>query len=89
MEQRSLAEVIGPWKESQFESGLIARVRACWTKPACELTNEELATCLRQKLAVDVLLPVAEKRIEDGYDDDTELYEGELLAAINDERKMA
>lgn len=66
---RTLADLLGPWRESGFDSGLISRVRAAWSKPIDMLTNHELATCLRQKIAVDHLLPVAEKRIHDGYNE--------------------
>jgi len=74
----------GPGVDPGFESGLINRVRRSWDKPMKELTNEELATFLRQKIAVDHILPIAKERIETNYDDDSELYEGELLAAVKE-----
>jgi len=82
-EHRSLSEIIGPWKNPQFESGLIARCHAVWEKPIGSLTNEELATLLRQKIAVQHLLPIAKKRVDGQVDDNTEIYEGELRAAID------
>ena len=80
---QSIADVLGPWHETNdFNSGLIERCRRAWTKPAKHLTNQELATLLRQKIAVDHLLPFARQRVSGGIDDDTELYEGELARAI-------
>ena len=80
--QRSLAEIIGPWSEPMFESGLIVRMRALWSKPIDTLTNHELATCLRQYIAVDYLLPIAQRRLSEGFVDDSELYDAELAEAI-------
>jgi len=79
---RTLSEIVGPWEEPEFKSSLIARCREAWSKPLESLSREELATLLRQKIAVVHLLPIAKKKIEDGTDDDTEMYEGELVAAI-------
>ena len=78
----SIADILGPWVEPDWESGLIARCRKAWTKPLRELSREELATLLRQRVAVKHLLPVAKQRVEAGVDDGTEMYEGELQAAI-------
>ena len=80
----SLAEIEGPWEEPNFESGLIERLRAAWSKPIESLTNHELATCLRQQIAIDHLLPLAKKRIADGFADDTELNDTELAGAIRE-----
>jgi hypothetical protein len=81
-EDRTLSEIVGPWEETKFESGLITRCRDAWTKPIGSLNREELATLLRQKIAVSWLLPIARKKVEDRSDDDSEMYEGELAAAI-------
>ncbi len=81
---RSLAEIEGPWEEPNFESGLIDRLRAAWSKPTEYLTNHEVAACLRQKIAIDHLLPLAKKRIGDGFDDDTEGHDTELADAIEE-----
>lgn len=81
-DQISVADILGPWIEPDFNSGLIARCRAAWSKPLRDLSREELATLLRQRIAVEHLLPVAKQRLKDGVDDDTEMYDGELGAAI-------
>ena len=53
-----------------------------WSKPIGSFTNEDPAMCLRQTIAVSHLLPIAKQRVEKGIDDDTEMYDGELAAAI-------
>ena len=37
---------------------------------------------IRQNIAIDYILPIAERRLEDGIDDDTEMYEGELEEVV-------
>jgi hypothetical protein len=56
-----------------LDSGLIHRRRDAWNKPLSELTNEELATLLRQRFAVEHLLAIARKRVELHIDDDTDM----------------
>jgi len=77
----SVADLLGPWVEPGWDSGLVARCRGAWNKPLGELSREELATLLRQKLAVEHLLPVARKKLQE-TDDDTEMFDGELVEAI-------
>ncbi|HUD48232.1 MAG TPA: contact-dependent growth inhibition system immunity protein [Candidatus Baltobacteraceae bacterium] len=78
----SVADLAGPWADSDSESGLILRCKAAWNKPLRELTNKELATFLQQRIAVIHILPVAKNRIENKVADGTEFYEGELKEAI-------
>jgi hypothetical protein len=78
----SVADILGPWVEPDWDSGLIGRCRRAWSRPLRDLSREELATLLRQRIAVEHVLPVAKKRVQDAVDDDTEMYEGELEAAI-------
>jgi hypothetical protein len=78
----SVADILGPWVEPDWDSGLIARCRQAWNKPLRDLSREELATLLRQRYAVEHLLPIAKKRLEDGSDDNTEMFDGELQEAI-------
>ena len=79
----SVADILGPWVEPAWNSGLIARCREAWKKPLRDLSREELATLLRQRFAVEHLLPVARKRLADGIDDDTEIFDGALQEAID------
>lgn len=79
---KSVVDIEGPWIDSNSDSGLIKRVRKAWDKPMNELTNEELATLLRQKIAVQYILPLAKKRVEENYDDNSELYDGELKKVV-------
>lgn len=88
-EHLTLSEIIGPWKDPNFESGLIKRCRNAWCKPVESLSNQELATCLRQNIAIAHLIPIAKKRVEDRIDDDTEIYDGELAAAIDSAERSA
>jgi len=78
----SLSDLKGTWVDCDWESALIERCKNAWSKPLRDLSREELATLLRQRIAVEHLLPIAKKRLEDGIDDNTESYEGELNAAI-------
>jgi hypothetical protein len=78
----SLANLLGPWVDSDLTSGLVERCKNAWSKPLRDLSREELATLLRQRLAVEHLLPIAKKRLDDGIDDHTEMYDGELESAI-------
>ena len=78
----SVADILGPWVEPDWDSGLIARCREAWNKPLQNLSREELATLLRQRYAVEHLLPIAKKRLADGDDDDTEMFDRELAEAI-------
>jgi hypothetical protein len=83
MEQRSAADVEGPWVEPGLESGLILRCKRDWRVPIPELTNEILATFLRQRIALALVVPEARRRLAAGLDDDSELYDGELASALN------
>lgn len=87
MKTISVADLLGPWVEPDWDSGLIERCRNAWNKPLQELTNREMATLLNQRLAVKHILPIASKRVLDGFDDDTEIYDGELEDAIDYARK--
>ena len=83
-EHLSLAEIVGPWIDPDFDSGLIERMRNAWSKPIGRLTNHELATCLRQTVAVEHVLPIAKKRDAEEFHDESELHDTELAQAIED-----
>ena len=85
---KSVADILGPWVEPDWDSGLIARCREAWSKPFRDLSREELATLLRQRFAVEHLVPVAQKKLQDA-DDDTEMFDGELAEAIEYAQKAA
>lgn len=84
LEGKSLADLVGRWQEPGLESGLIDRVRSAWTKPISTLTNHELATCLRQSIATEHLIPVAKERVQQRVVDGSELDDEELAQAIED-----
>jgi hypothetical protein len=82
MEKRSIADIVGPWIDPDFNSSLIARCRDNWSKPVGELTNFVLATFIRQQIALNLVVPEARRRIEAGYTDETEILDDELTLAI-------
>ncbi|EGM76349.1 hypothetical protein Rhein_3411 [Rheinheimera sp. A13L] len=84
MNAKSVADVEGLWVEPELNSGLIQRCRDNWSKPVSQVTNHVLATFIRQKLALAIVVPEAENRLKRGYVDDTELYDKELEVAINE-----
>ena len=86
---QSLADLLGPWTDPRFDRGLIERCRQAWTKPLKHLTNQELATLRRQKIALAHLLPLARQRIVEGIEDGTEWYEGELAIATEHADQIA
>ena len=84
MTLRSVADVLGPWVDPGFESGLISRCRANWAVPVSEVSNCVLATFIRQRIALRLVLPEAKRRIAAGFVDDTELYDEELSVAVSE-----
>ena len=82
MKSLSVADVEGPWVDPDFDSGLIERCKRYWNVPVPELPNEILATYLRQRIALQLVMPEARKRLETGFNDDSEMYEGELSEAL-------
>jgi hypothetical protein len=83
MELRTVADVEGPWVEPELDSGLIQRCRDNWSIPVSKLTNEALATFLRQKIALAIVLPEGQRRLLANYVDETELYPDELENAVH------
>ena len=81
-ESATVADVVGPWVDPQWESGLIERCKRGWNTPVAELPNDLLATYLRQKIALSLTVPEARKRVAEKFVDDTELYDEELEEAL-------
>jgi len=81
-DETSVADLLGPWVDPDWESGLVLRCKAAWNKPLKELTNLELATFLDEGICVEHVLPIAQKRVKLKKDDDTEYYEGHLSGSI-------
>ena len=84
METRSVADVVGPWAEPNFKSSLIERCRSNWLVPIGAVSNYVLATFIRQRVALALVLPEADRRIASGFTDDSELYDEELANAVAD-----
>lgn len=53
----SVADVQGPWVDPGFESSLIARCCAHWSVPVSEVSNYMLATFIRQRIALGLVVP--------------------------------
>jgi hypothetical protein len=83
----SVADILGPWIQDDWDSGLVNRCREVWDKPIRNLSREELGLLLRQRIAVEHVLPIAKKRVRDGSNDDTEWYDGQLEDAIDHAEK--
>jgi hypothetical protein len=81
-QEASVAEIEGPWTESSFESGLIDRRKRYWSVPIVKLPNTILAMYIRQRIAISAIVPEARRRLSSGLNDDSEVYEGELAAAL-------
>jgi hypothetical protein len=79
----TVADVAGPWVEPDLNSGLIQRCRRGWNTPVAELSNELLATYVRQRIALSLVVPEAQQRIDAHYDDDTEIDDDELARALS------
>ena len=82
MEKRTVAEIVGPWVEPDFNSSLIERCRNNWYMPIGQITNCVLATFIRQQIALNLVVPEAQRRIASGFEDDTEIIDDELSIAI-------
>jgi hypothetical protein len=82
METESVADIEGPWIEPEFDSSLIQRLRSNWTVPVVNFSNYVLATFIRQRKGLRLVVPEARRRIELGYLDGSELYDEELSNAI-------
>jgi hypothetical protein len=79
---RSVADVEGPWVDLNFDSGLVGRLKRNWHVPVHSLSNESLATFIRRRIGLSLVVPETHNRMETGFDDDSELYDGELANAL-------
>lgn len=84
MNSQCVADIEGAWIEPEFDSSLIQRCRENWNSPVTEVTNNVLATFIRQKLALSLVIPEAKRRISEKYTDDTELFDGELVKIVSE-----
>ena len=84
-EQKSVADIEGPWVEPAGagpDTGLIERCRRYWATPIKNLPNGILAMFLRQEIAVRSIAAEAIARIDSGVLDGSELYNEELPEAL-------
>jgi len=59
-----------------------ASVQETLDDPIVDLSNEMLATFLRQRIALRLVVPEAQKRLDSGFVDGTELYDEELAESL-------
>jgi hypothetical protein len=85
-EPSTVGDIEGPWVEPAFKSGLIERCRSGWDTPVVDLSNWYLSMYLRQRLGLALTIPEAESRLSSGFVDGTELYDEELMEALNHAR---
>ena len=83
MEWKSAADIEGEWKDPSFTSSLIDRCKESWHTPTVDLTNLALLTYLHERIALQVMIPEARKRVERKFDDHTERFVGELAEALH------
>jgi hypothetical protein len=84
MENPSLADIEGAWVEPQFASSLIQRCRDNWAVPVSNLSNYVLATFIRQRIGLRLVVPEAKRRLESDFLDGSEMYDEELSDAISE-----
>jgi len=82
MEKRTVADIVGPWIDPDFNSSLIERCRNNWSIPVGLVTNYVLATFIRQRIALNIVVPEAQRRIVAGFEDGSEILDDELSIAI-------
>jgi len=80
----TVAEIHGPLVDPGWDSSLIDRARQYWSVPIADLSDAALAPFLRQGIAVAPVLAEAHQRLSGGRRDDSELYDGELAAAVEE-----
>ena len=83
MNSLSVADIAGPWKEPDFDSGLIDRCRRYWSVPVNELPDLIVATYLNQRMALPIMIAEAQQRITAAKSDESEMFEGQLREALN------
>jgi hypothetical protein len=66
---------------------LVARVRKFWDVPIADLPDAALALFLRQEIAVGPTMEEACRRLAAGQRDDSEIYDGELAAAVAETKR--
>ncbi|KZN39305.1 hypothetical protein N480_00320 [Pseudoalteromonas luteoviolacea S2607] len=79
---KSVRDIVG-LLSGDHSSGLVQRCKESWEIPIPELTDLMVATYINQNIARSEMIEEAEKRIEAGQDDDTLMYDEQLMEAVN------
>jgi len=80
--QLSLFDIFGDWTNLGASISFVERIKKAWKKPFSQLTNQEMAALLRQRFAIEYILPLARQRIIEDYDDASDGPDGELEEMI-------
>ncbi|MEM7359881.1 MAG: hypothetical protein AAF431_12345 [Pseudomonadota bacterium] len=75
-----LSEIEGAWK-GECSTSLIKRCREFWDTPISELSDQMVATYLKQRIGKAFMIDEAKRRLANEKRDDSELYDGELKEA--------
>ena len=82
------ADIHGPWVEPNWDSGVVGRLRQWWSVPVPDLPDVALTLFLRQQIAVELVLAEAHRRLDMGQPDDSELFEGQLAAVVQEAESL-
>jgi hypothetical protein len=82
MDNKSVADIEGPWLDPEFESSVIDRCREYWSTPMSRVPDIALATYLNQRIALQLVIQEAKLRVTTGRMDDTEFFDGQLREAL-------
>lgn len=83
MAGQSVADIVGPWADSNFPSGLIERCKRFWTTPVEQLPDLMVATYLNQDIARPLMIAEAHRRLTSASSDGSELHDGQLREALD------
>ena len=86
MTSKSVSDIEGPWIDPEVSTGLIERCKRSWNIPIDQLSDQMVATYLRQEIAVQLMINEAKRRLAISAPDGTELYDGELASALKSAR---
>lgn len=75
-------DIHGPWVDSGFDSSLIERCRKSWKIPIHQLSDEVIATFIRNNIALKYALEEGKRRVSNNLYDDSLSYEDELIDYI-------
>lgn len=80
---KTIEEIEGiKWKASSFPTGLVKRVYEIRKKKIKDLDSEDLRIALDQEICINVIIPLAFKKIEENILLEANYYPGDLLSSL-------